>query len=116
FPTRRSSDLLFLKLDLDTLRSTLFYCALSIILCFNSRFIGFTSISLDFCYIHRTAYTNIPLTYTYNIRSLLSRIYTPFISPSSHWPHRNRLYQNFALLDHSVYSIIGCWCGCVLTT
>ena len=42
--------------------------------------------------------------------------YYPFISPSTHWPHRNRLYQNFALLDHSVYSIIGCFCGCVLTT
>ena len=43
---------------------------------FNSRFIGFTSISLDFCYIYRTAYMDISHHLHSFIRSLLSRIYT----------------------------------------
>jgi hypothetical protein len=34
-------------IDLDTPRSTSFYCVLLIILCFSSRFIGFASISFD---------------------------------------------------------------------
>jgi hypothetical protein len=57
-----------------------FYCVLLIILRFNSRFIGFTSISLDFCYIHRTAYTDISHHLHSFIRSLLSRI-SPFYLP-----------------------------------
>src|ERR1700683_4333945 len=34
-------------INLDTLHSTSFYCIISIIFCFSSRFIGFASISLD---------------------------------------------------------------------
>ena len=53
-------------IDLDTLRSTSFYCIISIILCFSSRFIGFTSISLDFllhssdCIYRPTTHLHLP--------------------------------------------------------
>jgi hypothetical protein len=82
-------------IDLDTLRSTSFYCILLIILRFSSRFIGFSSI---FCYLHWTTFTDIsPHSHSF-IRSLLVWSgYTPFL-PSPFFTlviTRNRFYQNF---------------------
>src|SRR6202034_3965607 len=62
-----------------------------------------------FCYIHRIAYTDIPLTHTFLIQSILSRI-LPLSPFSTHRSYRNRLYQNFAPLVSSVYCSVGCSC------
>jgi hypothetical protein len=60
---------------------------------------------LIFCYLHWTTYMDIPLI-THTIYDYYWAGYYPFTTPCTHWSHRNRLYQNFALLDHSVSSII----------
>src|ERR1700683_4033497 len=73
-----------LYLDLDTLRSTSFYCIISIILCFSSRFIGFTSISLDLllhsadCIYRPTTHLHIPypITIEPDIHPLISHSFT----------------------------------------
>jgi hypothetical protein len=76
-------------IDLDTLCSTSFYCILSIILCFSSHFIGFTSISLDLliptsdCINGHTP----PLTFLYPIT--IDQDIHPFATFSSHWSYRN---------------------------
>src|ERR1700683_1928605 len=76
-------------LDLDTLCSTSFYCINSIILCFSSRFIGFTSISLDFL-LHTSHFiyehtTHLHIPYPIIIKPDIH----PFNTPPSHRSYRN---------------------------
>src|ERR1700683_2505644 len=66
-----------------------------------------------FCYICRIACTDILLTYTYLIRSLLSQIYTP-LSPLLHIGHIGTDHTRTShLYRSSVYYSVGC--GCFLT-
>ena len=71
-------------IDLDTLRSTSFYCILSIILCFSSCFIGFASILLnlllptsDYVYGHTLTLT---LLYPITIEPDIHLFYHPFFT------------------------------------
>src|ERR1700683_967433 len=69
---------------------------------------------LTFCYICRIACTDILLTYTYLIQSLLSWISTP-LSPLLHIGHIGTNHTGTShLYRSSVYYSVGC--GCFLTT
>src|ERR1700689_1930004 len=71
-------------IDLDTPRSTSFYCVLLIILCFSSRFIGFASISFDLLiqtsdYVYRHIPT-LTLLYPINIGQDIHPFLPPFFT------------------------------------
>ena len=91
-------------IDLNTLRSTSFYCVLLIILCFSSRFIGFAPISFnlllptsDYVYRHPHSFT-----YPYPISIELDITpSTPFYSTLATGTDIPGLLQ---LLDHLVSS------------
>jgi hypothetical protein len=95
-------------IDLETLRSTSFYCVLSIILRFTSCFIGFASISLDlliptldYIYGHISSLTLLyPITIDQDIHPFL-----PSLHYISHSPGTD-LTRPSHLLDHSLVSSV----------